>query len=342
MKTLHRLLLNSGCVPEEGPHRFAKPIVKSAWLILLIPLAVNILAAMLLEIRQPNLGYWLMQKKWVMLEATEPVDWLILGDSSGNQGVVPEVITGRLGGTALNLCTIGDASTLHTAWMLEEYLSNRPAPKAVIIVHAYDVWSRDPDPGTLAQVPIKFAYRHRELLLEYFSQEPKSLASYFAAKLFPGAYYDQSIRHMIFRPFEQIQRDQLVSTTGYMAVEKRGNFPLAADLAKHEKGLADAEKVLSRAGTIALKRLSDQHQVPIFLVYAPVYDALAMQSAWQGYTQELSGSITSISEASPATHLITEPYVGAEAVMENVDHMLHPYSTEYTRWICSQIESKLH
>jgi hypothetical protein len=49
----------------------------------------------------------------------EPVDWLILGDSSVNQGVIPSIFEDEFGERAINLGTNGIMITLDDLWMIE-------------------------------------------------------------------------------------------------------------------------------------------------------------------------------------------------------------------------------
>ncbi|MEB3357540.1 MAG: hypothetical protein VKK04_12500, partial [Synechococcales bacterium] len=66
---------------------------------------LNVLANGFLDYLISRQGYFLASYKWNLLtDLKQPADWLVLGDSSCNQGVVPEILSQELGGTALNLC----------------------------------------------------------------------------------------------------------------------------------------------------------------------------------------------------------------------------------------------
>ncbi|MEB3229478.1 MAG: hypothetical protein VKJ64_00600, partial [Leptolyngbyaceae bacterium] len=68
-------------------------------------------------------SFFLASHKWTLLNnLEEPIDWLVLGDSSCNQGVIPEILSRELGGTTLNLCIFGPLLVFNDAWMLEQHI----------------------------------------------------------------------------------------------------------------------------------------------------------------------------------------------------------------------------
>ena len=82
---------------------------------------VNVVAILLLRHDTSNWGIHLIEMKWKMAQETgEPVDWLVLGDSTGNQGVIPEILTDNLGGSAHNLCLLADLTATNNAWSFSQ------------------------------------------------------------------------------------------------------------------------------------------------------------------------------------------------------------------------------
>lgn len=121
---------------------------------LAVALLVNALAAAYLDWRPVNLGYRVIKTKWRLLAAQRrPVGWLVLGDSTGNQGIVPEVLSEKLGGSTLNLCTIGALGAWNDAWMLEAYARVAGAPRHVLVVHTYQAWTHPLNIEAVAQIP---------------------------------------------------------------------------------------------------------------------------------------------------------------------------------------------
>lgn len=129
-------------VPESGP----RPVLTTLAGALAIVLLINSYVWGSLNVEPRNRGYEVVAHKWSLAEqATEPVDWLFVGDSSCNQSVVPTVIEEITGQSALNLCTIGSATVADDAWILEYYMENVGAPGAVVMIHTWDTWQREND-----------------------------------------------------------------------------------------------------------------------------------------------------------------------------------------------------
>ena len=127
-----------------------------------IVVLLNCLAGIYLSDQRGNRGYALIRQKWqLLIDLKEPVDILILGDSTCNQGVVPSVVNNRLGKTSINLCTVGNMLLVNDVWMLDYYLSKYDSLSSVILVHAYDIWSRSLSPVAVAQVPLHWGFWDR-------------------------------------------------------------------------------------------------------------------------------------------------------------------------------------
>ena len=170
-----------------------------------------------------NRGYWLVEQKWEKLEAlTAPVDWLIVGDSTGNQGLVPEVLEERLGGTAVNLNTVGNMAALDDVWMLEAYIEQFGSPDQLLIIHSYDAWHRDVDPVFVAKTPLPWnSWQNKfapPLLLT--TQEKLNI---WLARYFP-LYADNVslsvlIRERVFLQRPILQTRYALQPNGFMPVE---------------------------------------------------------------------------------------------------------------------------
>ena len=99
-------------------------------------------------------GVFLIRSKWNLLrDIDSPVEWLILGDSSANQGVIPDKFRSEYGGRVVNLGTVANALLIEDVWMLQDYIESHGAPKNVIVVHVYDMWVREADTSVFAHVP---------------------------------------------------------------------------------------------------------------------------------------------------------------------------------------------
>src|SRR5262245_21638399 len=137
--------------PTSGIHETTELVPPATWRTLgafvtgatVLVVAFVAWSGKLLEGEPPDGGSIRVFQKWRLLDLqNEPVDWLVLGDSSGDTGVSPEAIEGGLGGTYLNLCTMAPMLAVTDAWMLGEYIRRVGRPRNVIGVHVYDTWRR--------------------------------------------------------------------------------------------------------------------------------------------------------------------------------------------------------
>jgi hypothetical protein len=115
-----------------------------------------VLAATSVLVATVNLGAWAylrtfpvnpgvsrVWQKWQLIELQKaPVDWLVLGDSTCGQGIIPDVVEEDTGETALNLCTVANATVVNGAWQLERYVERVGPPKKAIFFHAFHIWTR--------------------------------------------------------------------------------------------------------------------------------------------------------------------------------------------------------
>ncbi len=149
---------------QQLPQEIVTPVKSKEFLLSLLGTFIfiilfNFAAKLYLKENTTNRAYWLINEKWeLLLNQKKPVDWLILGDSSCNQGVVPSIVDEKLNVNSINLCTIGDMLTLDDAWMLEKYIQRFGVPKNVLIVHVHDAWSREVNRSLLAKIPLNWGY----------------------------------------------------------------------------------------------------------------------------------------------------------------------------------------
>ena len=152
-----------GVRTQPAEEVFRRPSVRTLAASALVAIAVvclcNAAAGRLLEAFPQNRGYELIKAKWnLLIGLKRPVDVLVVGDSSCYLGIDPEVIESDVGGTALNLCTIGDMTAVGDYWMLDHYVRRFGPPRTVIIGHVHDIWHRSMSPILVEQVPVPDAF----------------------------------------------------------------------------------------------------------------------------------------------------------------------------------------
>lgn len=312
------------------------------WLIFAL---ANLGANVYLKNFPENRGYWLIQQKWSMLlNLKQPVDWLVLGDSSCNQGVIPEILETQLSGKAINLCTIGDTIVLNDAWMLSKHLKKYGAPKNIIIIHVYDVWSKEINWNVTSQTPLAWGYWN-ELEPNFdlgFSEKRKV----FLSKYVP--LYSQSTSFKeLFKEGDRLfkGKDYQLSEGGFMAVKDANSWEVEEDVKRHLRGISkNPQFSFSNTNQKALQaiiKLAEEHDINIYLANSPIYDELYQNPDFRAYYNQVQAELKSISDRHKNIHHIMDrPMTFSKAQMQNADHLIASAAESYTKQLAKEIKLK--
>jgi hypothetical protein len=311
---------------------------------ILCVIVFNFVAGWYLTRYSPNIGYLLIAAKWNLVQAlANPVDILILGDSSGNQGVDPDVIKEKLGYSSVNLCTIGGTIALDDAWMLDEYLNKHGAPKAVLIVHGYDVWSRDIIIEALSKVPGSWWNRRPDLDLTL-----KQKVRIYLNRHVPIYAETRSLGQVFQFPFKAFKNGLRFEPSGYVPEPFADPEQVEKDVQVHLDYLDTVKTsgdVLSRPNRKALlfiKDLAEEHQFDVFIANGPVYEVLYADPEFQEYYATVRQSISEIAATSDYLHYILDPPMTFDKNrMQSADHVTSQGARDYTVRLGEEIKSRL-
>lgn len=290
-----------------------------------------------------NGGHWLIQQKWELLERTGDVDTLILGDSTCNQGVRPDVWREQFGGSVVNLCTIGDMLAVDDVWMLEEYLRRHPAPRHVVIVHTYDTWQREANARfsmLLGEVPRPFGFwRDSTMPLDVGLGDQALIA---ADRWFPLYSDEISIRLWVSHPRWTYHHHEGFHLTpdGYMAELHARPAGVRKDAELHLPALAEPwhPSPANARALAALARIAQQHHLDVAIAPAPIYDGLWADPRMPRRFAEIEDWIRSSVRGAPTIRVIDgPPMTFAATQMTNVDHVIDDAAVLYTRWLADKL-----
>ncbi len=322
-----------------------RTVVLSIIIPILCVIAFNFFAVWYLARYSPNIGYLLITAKYNLVKSLPvPIDLLILGDSSGNQGVDPAVIKDKLGYSALNACTIGGTIALDDVWMLEEYLNHHEAPKAVLIVHGYDVWSRGLIIEALSKVPGSWWQRQPDLNLT-LKQKVKIYLNRYAP-----LYTETQSLGMVFKyPFLAFKSGLRFDPIGYTEEPVADPEQVRKDVRVHLDYLdtiTTIGEVVSQPNRKALERikeLAEKHKFDVFIANGPVYQGLYDDPDFQKYYDVVRQSIGEITATSDYLHYILDPPMTFDAnKMQSADHVIASSARDYTAKIAESIDSVLN
>lgn len=333
---------------QQLPQEIVKPIKTKEFFLSLLGILIfviffNFAAKLYLKENTTNRAFWLIKEKWeLLLQQKKPVDWLILGDSSCNQGVVPSILNERLNVSSINLCTIGDMLSLDNAWMLEKYIQRFGAPKNVLIVHVYDAWNREVNRSLLAKVPLNWGYwQQLQPQLDFGLRDTSQL---FVEKYIPLYSENQSLAYSLKFPGEAFNRSQSfqLEEDGFMIWEKPNPEYVEAQRKMHIDFTRKNKFNLSSTNRKALEHivnLAEKYDLNIYLANSPIYEKLYENQDFKAYFTNLQDTLDSYAAKSERVHYIREPITFPKEEMENADHLVYSAAKVYTDRLISQIKS---
>ncbi len=321
-------------------------------------LAANALLGRYLDKNGPNLGYRYVAYKWELLGDSQPVDWLVLGDSTVNQGFDPRHLQRQTGLSALNLGTIGNFGTIDDLWMLEEYLDRHGPPKAVVVVHTYDVWIRRFHRPFLGRIPRTrpltretnraFKIRRkdrREIAINRFARlyaERRSLRKSIKFAYLNATRSEEEMSALRVSDRDLPLKDPVMTASGY--VEMCGAIPevVRRDYRGHVKHVNKQQFQLSGDNRRALKammRLADERGFDLYIASGPLYEQLAKKRAFRRYFGELQTTLRELAGEHARVHVLDRLKTFPEEQMQNADHITCDAAPVYTDWLIEQVNS---
>ncbi len=300
----------------------------------------NSAARWYLEKHTPNLGYRLIQSKWKMLEDLQrPVDWLVLGDSSGNQGVIPEIFNETLGGTAVNLCTVGDFTALGDVWMLERYLARFGPPRGVVLVHVYDIWWRSATRSILAQAPL--SSEELENLVPEATRGLRNKVLLIVDRHVPLYSQNVTLSNLVRFPWRSGPRFAL-DAHGFMTWIEALPHTVKRDYEQHLTHVRDEPLFqLSRDNRRALARiraLAEQHDFDVYIANGPLFEELYDNGEFGRYFEQVQDTLRAFAASSRRVHqVLRDPITFPVHQMAGVDHVIYPAAKLYTNALVAEI-----
>jgi len=303
---------------------------------------INVLISLTGIVDRIDGGGRIIQEKWKLLDSVdEPTDWLVLGDSSADQGVDPDLLASELGGTALNLATVGNVLAVNDVWMLDKYIEQRGAPKNVVIIHVYDMWRRDAETSAFAHIPTA-----PEL---WWSNQPSLSLSYtetaelLAFKYLPTFQAKSLIKKLLDDPGKLNTPPRTIQPNGFSPVIEAKPDRVEADFKVHQGFYSQNRFEIYQINIAALDRLvelAEEHDFNVYISNSPIYDGLRSDPEFNIYFRGVSALLNSLSERSQNIHYVLCDTPGfSKELMTNIDHLTVEGSASFTEQLVEDIEN---
>ncbi len=331
------------------PKEIVEPVTKNSLFSsliasVLVVFLINLAAIVYLKNNTTNRGYWLLKEKWEMLfNLQQPVDWLLLGDSSCNQGVVPDIFDKKLEVKSINLCTLGNMSSLDDAWMLNQYIKRFGAPKNVLIVHTYSAWDSDISLSLIAKTPLDWGYWQQ--MEPPLSFDKKDTFQLFINRYLPLYSENQTLASLIKDPvsYYQLNRSFQLDESGFMIWEQADVEQVKKKTEWHIKTYSNKQFNLTKHNHQALEtiaELAQQHNFNVYLANAPIYQGLYAQDTFRSYYRQIQDTLNNYAANSErVNYILQQPMTFPQEQMENTDHVTYTGAQRYTEKLASEIYS---
>ena len=314
--------------------------------ILIILILVNLASIWFLDKYPYNRGYWLVKAKWELLQTMEqPIDWLVVGDSSGNQGFDPTVFEREMAGqTAVNLATVADMGTVDDAWMLQTYIERFGPPSNLILIHTFDSWHRDLQFVFIGKSAMPWgSWNSLQPNLNFTFAQQRDI---FLARFVPLYADNQSLSKSIMDA--TLTDRPLFANRYHLEPDGFMRHPAAAPARVERHALELIQFVDNRRFTMSeanqasiatLITLADQYNIQLYFVSAPLYEGLANDEQFQAYYNQILTTLNQLSQGSDNVHVLETIITFPADQMESPDHIMDAAAERYTSLLAAAIQN---
>lgn len=307
--------------------------------------ACNLAAALYLQRYPVNPVDHRIADKWDLVDDPGgPVDWIIVGDSSCNQGIAPTVIEEQLGGRAVNLCTTGNLLAVEDAWALAAYLEEHPAPVGVIVGHVPDVWirgARNLPTGLIRSTPglADAAERHPPDV----GVEISRLDS-LVARWLPMWNRRSSLRALVRSPSSLFVSLESSVAGFFPDLDEDANpAEVRADAAGHLDSVADRSVEISDANAAALEAIDElavAHDFDVHVVTSPMFEDLWNDPTYRAWVRDIVGDVAGLTSTLERVQMaLCDPTPFPATLMNNADHVTITAALDYSGAVAAAVAS---
>ena len=317
-------------------------------ILLAMVVSLNLLVIGLINSAPISLDDRMVNLKWELARSGDIVaDWVILGDSTANQGLDPRIAERDHERTAVNLATLANFGFVDDVWLLETYLENHPSPEAIIVMHAHDVYPREISLShpVFDVTPLEFGAWHTSQL--EFAPTLSDQSLWLGKRLFPLYFRNNTYLRALGRRAGLVQDTHIQATEitgdGFMVWPVARPSLLSREFEIQRDWLADVSFTVSDTNQRAFNTLIDMaasKAIPLHFVHAPIFDELYATPEFQTYLTDMRLWLQT--QANQSTYFIYHPEVDtfpAEA-MDYIDHVIYPYSDQLSEAIFARVAER--
>jgi len=300
---------------------------------------INVAVAVIINKSHFDRGQVIVQKKWELLEGLQnPLDYILLGDSSPNQAFDPQIVREELGLNGVNLATIGTFGFVDDLWLLQAYLESFDAPKTVIIAHSFDVPQRDVAPLKLLgtyRIPLTSSITQNELSDFSYIQ---NVVTVYQRRIFPLHYRNETLIYMIEQflkgQLDVLEVTYLIDDNGFMPWNEEGIIRVEDELAQIEQLIVseqfpDEFSKINLQAIAYITELAQDYNFDLYFVNGTTY--VGLEEVLPTVRSQLDQQYENIAKSHSNIHYISTPFTFPLEAMKSIDHIGADYAREYTQ-----------
>lgn len=283
---------------------------------------------------------WLLQGKWHVVETQkQPVDWIILGDSSAAFSIARDAFLAGMGGSALNLATHGDTLVVTDAWLLGTYLERFPPPKGVVLVRGVVGWTKKGDKAKMIRTPLEYGFWGR--LEPHLVVGLREKRAYLMNRFLPLVIDPRSAREF-FHPRLSNPQDSIYHPDGFLQYTQARPVTMGSSATRVRNQLRAAEPRISPLNLRALHAIDKMAKTNGFRVFVGIgpqlKDLYESVEGARAYFRALNGQLDVLQQRSATfVHILSEPALFEANEMQDPNHVVYPANQRFSKLLVSEI-----
>ncbi|HEY4240982.1 MAG TPA: hypothetical protein VGM88_14260 [Kofleriaceae bacterium] len=329
--------------PEHVPPTTKRRVLGLVGALFAFVLVVNFGTLALLHARPANRSQWLTVEKWKLIDTAPDADTIIVGDSTCNQGVRPDLLGQELGGTVINLCTTRGLMVLNDEWMVEAWLRKHHGLKRIVVVHTYDIWQHGLINNfllTLGTYPQPWGFWEDFRQPLHLDTGEKALVA--AGRWFPMYSDQRSLEEYLAHPQRVFKKDFKLQPDGFMDWKQADPKGVHHDAKLHFQRLGEpwVGADINGDSLATLVKLAAENHLELTLAPAPMFEGVWNDPRMPARYKQIHDWIHAHFPAAPGAYDIQDPPLTfPDTQMENVDHVVGDAAITYTKWLAAQIKA---
>lgn len=297
---------------------------------LLVWLAADVAVYVYYE-RQPTNDRVVVDGKWNRLvRAGDDVDWLLVGDSSGEFGISPDVARDEFGYDLLNLSTHRIWKLVDDVWMIEYYLQHHDSRPRILVMHVVGDYQDEFNPLVMSNVSRSQAFFDRfTFSLDLSIRDQLDVQ---AARYVPLYYRrDDLIRRIENRVPKALREEQNASRdddTAYLAGQP------AAYRANDNIVTAQNARILRTLAEIAA-----EYGVEVYLIHSPVMDDLYADPYFREDLDAIEAWLADFVAGYDHVHFLPTQWLYTREQMSHPYHVVEAEKPDLTRRVFEALDA---